>query len=76
MPLSFLRGDGQAFAQILQFDGQTYDEARVEVQLANIKKRLFTIGDPDAGNPISEDLRDLQLRDGERPMAVSGSSCG
>lgn len=65
LPLSFLRGDGQAFAQILQFDGQTYDEARVEVQLANGRTRLFTIGDPDAGNPISEDLRDLQLQDGE-----------
>ena len=65
LPLSFLRGDGQAFAQILQFEGQTYDEARVEVQLANGRKRLFTIGDPDAGNPISEDLHNLQLRDGD-----------
>lgn len=65
LPLSFLRGDGQAFAQILQFDGQTYDEARVEVQLANGRTRQFTIGDPDAGNPISEDLHNLQLRDGE-----------
>lgn len=65
LPLRFLRGDGQAFAQILEFDGQTYDQARVEVQLANGKKRVFIIGDPDAGNPISEDLGDLQLRDGE-----------
>jgi hypothetical protein len=65
LPLDFLRGDGQAFAQILQFDGQTYDEARVEVQLANGRKRLFVIGDPDAGNPISEDLHDLRLEDGE-----------
>ena len=65
LPLSFLRGDGQAFAQILQFDGQTYDEARVQVQLANGKKRLFIIGDPDAGNPISEDLHHLQLQNGE-----------
>jgi hypothetical protein len=65
LPLSFLRGDGQAFAQILQFDGQTYDEARVQVQLANGGTRQFIIGDPDAGNPISEDLRDLQMQDGE-----------
>lgn len=65
LPLSLLRGDGQAFAQILQFDGQTYDEARVEVRLANGRTRQFTIGDPDAGNAISEDLRDLQLQDGE-----------
>jgi hypothetical protein len=65
LPLSFLRGDGQAFAQILQFDGQTYDEARVEVQLANGRTRVFTIGDPDGGNPISEDLHDLQLQGGE-----------
>jgi hypothetical protein len=65
LPLSFLRGDGRAFAQILQFDGQTYDEARVDVQLANGRTRQFIIGDPDAGNPISEDLRDLQMQDGE-----------
>jgi hypothetical protein len=65
LPLSFLRGDGQAFAQILQFDGQTYDEARVEVELASGRTRQFTIGDPDAGNPISEDLDHLQMQDGE-----------
>ena len=65
LPLSALRGNGQAFAQILEFDGQAYDEARVEVQLANGRTRQFTIGDPDAGNPISEDLHDLQLQDGE-----------
>jgi hypothetical protein len=65
LPLSFLRGDGQAFAQILQFDGRTYDEARVQIQLANGRTRQFIIGDPDAGNPISEELRDLQLQDGE-----------
>lgn len=65
LPLSFLRGDGQAFAQILQFDGQTYDEARVQVQLANGRTRQFIIGDPDAGNPISEELRDLRMHHGE-----------
>ena len=65
LPLGFLRGDRQAFGQILEFDGQTYDEARLEVRLANGRTRMFTIGDPDAGNPISEDLDDLQLQDGE-----------
>lgn len=65
LPLSFLRGDGQAFAQILQFEGQNYDEARLELQLANGSTRQFTIGDPDAGNPISEKLDRLQTQNGE-----------
>lgn len=65
LPLALLRGDGEAIAQILQFDGQTYDQARLEVELPSGKKRTFTIGDPDAGHAIFEDLRGLRFREGE-----------
>jgi hypothetical protein len=65
LPLRSLGGDRQAFAQILEYDGQTYDEARIEVKLADGQKRTFTIGEDDSGQAIAEDLPNLRTENGE-----------
>lgn len=61
LPLEAIRGSEQAFGQLLEFEDQTYDQARVEVVLQNGRTRMFTIGDPDAGYAISEDLQNLRF---------------
>jgi hypothetical protein len=65
LALRSLGGDRQAFAQLLEYDGQTYDEAKVEVTLANGQKRTFTLGEPDSGQAVAEELASLSTEDGE-----------
>jgi hypothetical protein len=58
--------DHSVFGQIVEFEGLTFDEAKVEVVAQNGAKRTFNIEKPDTGHPVTEDLGDLVLlADGE-----------
>jgi hypothetical protein len=70
LPLRFLRGDQQAFGEIVEFEGIRFDEAKLEVALEDGTRRTFNIEQPDAGHAFTEDLTGLQLEDGE-PTDVS-----
>jgi hypothetical protein len=57
----FLRGDQTAYAEIVEFEGLEFDEASVQVTLADGTERTFHLEKPDAGHPMSMDLDDLAL---------------
>ena len=61
----FLNGDATAFQEIVEFQGITFEQAKVEVQLADDGKRTFNIEKPEAGHPFTEDLEDLTIENGE-----------
>ncbi len=65
LPLRFLRGDQQAFGEIVEFEGIRFDEAKLEVALEDGTRRTFNIERPDAGHAFTEDLTGLQMEDGE-----------
>src|SRR5207253_4373071 len=60
-----LGGDKSAFGEIIEFEGIKFDEAKVEVVLEDETRRTFNIEEPDSGHPFTEDLRDLEVEDGE-----------
>jgi len=51
-----LRGDTQAYGEIVEFAGFPYEEAKFEVELPNGTKRSYNIHDLDAGHAMSEDI--------------------
>lgn len=55
----YLQGDGSALREIVEFQGITFDEAKVVVELEDGKHRTFNIEKPEAGNPFSADLENL-----------------
>jgi hypothetical protein len=58
--------DHSVFGQIVEFEGLTFDEAKVEIVTEDGAKRTFNIEKPDTGHPITEELTGLVLRaDGE-----------
>lgn len=57
----FIRGDRTVMAEIIEFQGITFDEASVEVTLPNGTKRLFNIEKPDSGHAMTMDLTDLDF---------------
>ena len=62
----FLGGDESAFAEIVEFQGMTFDGAKVEVLLADNTRRAFDLQSPDAGRPVLRDLPGLRFDgDGE-----------
>jgi hypothetical protein len=65
LPLQFLRGNSDVFGEIVQFEGMTFDEAKLEVTLDDGTRRTFNIERPEAGHAFSEDLHDLRMEDGE-----------
>ena len=65
----FLNGDTAAFGEIVEFQGITFEQAKVEVQLADSRKRTFNIEKPEAGHPFTEDLEDLTIENGEPTSA-------
>jgi hypothetical protein len=54
----FLGGDHSVRAQIVQFGGITFDEAKVEVILPNNRHKTFNIEKPEAGHAFTQDLDD------------------
>lgn len=65
LPLDFLRGNSDAFGQIVQFDGMTFDEVKLEVVLSDGSQRTFNIERPEAGHPYTEDLDIQMMRHGQ-----------
>jgi hypothetical protein len=52
----FMKGERNGYEKLLEFQGIKFDEAKVEVELANGQKRTFNILHPDAGHAFSVDL--------------------
>jgi hypothetical protein len=65
LPQRFLGGDQGVFGEIVQYEGITFDEAKLEVELDDGTHRTFNIERPDAGHAFTEDLRNVVLDDGE-----------
>lgn len=61
----FMGGELNVFHDIVEFQGITFDEAKVEVVLDGGTRRTFNIEKPDSGHPFSEDLEDLAMENGE-----------
>jgi hypothetical protein len=60
----FLKGDHAAFGDIVEFEGITFDEAKVQVELADGKHHTFNIEKPEAGHAFSVDLTGIDEVDG------------
>jgi hypothetical protein len=67
----FLGGDGTAFAQIVEFAGLTFDEARVEVLMDDGGRRVFDLAHPGAGRPVTRELPGIQVDADGEPTADS-----
>lgn len=67
----FLGGDNNAYGEIVEFGGLTFDEAKVQVRLENGGTRTFNIERPETGHAFTEDLRDLDLQDDGEPTEPS-----
>jgi len=64
--------DRAAFGEIVEFQGMTFDEARVEVLMPNgVTRRTFNIEQPDAGHAFTEDLDDLEMANDGSPLEDS-----
>lgn len=61
----FLNGETGVFDQIVEFQGLTFDEAKVEVALPGEGTRTFNIEKPDSGHAFTEDIDGLILEGGE-----------
>lgn len=60
-----LGGNYDTMDTILEFNGIHFDQAKVEVELADGAVRTFNIERPESGHPLTEDLSGLDLRDGD-----------
>jgi hypothetical protein len=61
-----LAGDKQAFGEIVEFAGLTFDQAKVQVRLADDSRRQFDLMHLDEGRPVTHDLTGLTFdADGE-----------
>jgi hypothetical protein len=58
-------------AQIVEFEGLTFDEARVEVETPDKGTKTFNIEKPDAGHPITVELRNVEVDTDGHPTADS-----
>ena len=67
----FLAGDGAAFADIVEFAGITFDEARVEVLLADGARRSFDLTRPASGRPVTRELAAIELDGDGEPTDAS-----
>jgi hypothetical protein len=65
----FLGGESAVFSEIVEFQGITFDEAKVEVVLEGGARRTFNIEKPDSGHPFTEELSNLEMENGEPTSA-------
>jgi hypothetical protein len=65
LPQQFLQGNSDVFGEIVQFEGMRFDEAKLEVTLADGTRRTFNIEHPDSGHAFTEDMGDLRTEEGE-----------
>jgi hypothetical protein len=63
--------DRAAFAEIVEFEGMTFDEARVEVIMRDGATHTFNIERPDAGHAFTEDLEGLEMAADGSPLEDS-----
>lgn len=64
----FLGGDKDARGEIIEFQGLTFDEAKVEVDLPGEGgKRTYNIEKPEAGHAMTQDLENLPTDDDNEP---------
>jgi hypothetical protein len=64
----FLSGDASVFHSIVEFEGITFDQAKVEVVVDGDVKRTFNIEKPDAGHAFTEDMEGLTMDNDEPTM--------
>jgi hypothetical protein len=67
----YLGGDESAFAEIVEFGGMTFDEAKVEVLLADNTRRLFDIAHPEVARPLTRAMPEIDLDADGEPTAAS-----
>jgi len=67
----YLGGDNAAYADIVEFAGMRFDEAKVEVRLADDTRRLFDLAHPEQGRPVTRELTGLDYDEGGEPTAES-----
>ena len=67
----YLAGDESAFAEIVEFEGLTFDEAKVEVLLADNTRRLFDIAHPDVARPLTQEMPGIELDADGEPTGAS-----
>jgi hypothetical protein len=67
----YLRGEHGAFADIVEFGGITFQEAKVEVRLPDDTRRLFDLAHPEQGRPMTRDLSGLEFDDDGQPLEES-----
>lgn len=64
----FLHGEVDVFQNIVEFQGITFDQAKVEVVVDGDSKRTFNIEKPDAGHAFTEDMEGLAMENDEPTM--------
>jgi hypothetical protein len=67
----FLRGDGSAFGEIVEFQGLTFDEASVLVELPGGGNHTFNLESPETGHAFSLDLPNLRFDEDGNPTEES-----
>lgn len=68
----FFNGEHAVFKEIVTFEGMTFDEARIEVEMENGDHRTVNIESPEAGHPYTVELDEDELTfDGGEPTAES-----
>ena len=57
----YLHGEREVFGEIVEFQGMTFEQAKVEVTLGDGTRRTFDIESPESGHPFTENLDDLDF---------------
>jgi hypothetical protein len=65
----YLKGEHSLFGQIVEFNGATFDSAKVEVTLENGTTRTFNIENPESGHAFTVELENLTFRNGDPTRA-------
>jgi hypothetical protein len=67
----YLGGDSSALADIVEFGGITFDEARIGVRLDDGGRRIYDLAHPDAGRPADRELAGIVVDDAGEPTEAS-----
>jgi hypothetical protein len=60
----FLDGESELFGEIVTFEGMTFDQAKVEVEIDG-SRRTYNIQKPESGHPMTVELQSLQFQNGD-----------
>jgi hypothetical protein len=67
----FVNGDRTAMAEMVEFEGMSFDEVDVQVTLPEGTQRTFNIENPDTGFPMTMDLDNLAFDGDGEPSEAS-----